>query len=237
MTLHRNSLKSFGHHQGVWWKKTLCFLVTLTFLILVSLIHWVLIPMETVAYSGKFQGNGNSIKGLVMDNLNDPKYKNAGLFCNLKNAVFDGLVIDESCSFSGAMAGGLSPSANGAFTVTNSKVKATVIDENEGGGFLGRVQSSNSEILFENCVFEGNASGYRNTGGFIGAVFRSSDATLNISNCTNNGNITSEADYAGGFVGYVTGSKNMALNVDNCTNNGIIDGKRMDVAGFFWILC
>ena len=54
-----------------------------------------------VTYTGAFHGNGHSIKGLVMNAANNEGYKNAGLFCNLKDATVDDLVIDSSCSFSG----------------------------------------------------------------------------------------------------------------------------------------
>ena len=54
-----------------------------------------------VTYTGAFHGNGHSIKGLVMDAANNEGYNKSGLFCNLKDATVDDLVIDSSCSFSG----------------------------------------------------------------------------------------------------------------------------------------
>ena len=64
---------------------------------------------KCVAFSGVFEGNGHSIKNIVMNNKNNAKYKNAGLFCSLKNATVENLVIDLSCSFSGYFAGALNP--------------------------------------------------------------------------------------------------------------------------------
>ena len=57
-----------------------------------------------VAFSGVFQGNGHSIKNLAMHNKNNGGYKNAGLFCSLKNATVENVIIDSSCSFSGCFA-------------------------------------------------------------------------------------------------------------------------------------
>ena len=54
-----------------------------------------------VSYTGVFEGNGHTIKGLVMDNTENQEYDNAGLFCALGNATFENLVIDSSCSFTG----------------------------------------------------------------------------------------------------------------------------------------
>ena len=34
-----------------------------------------------VSYTGVFEGNGHTIKGLVMNNKDNQDYKNAGLFC------------------------------------------------------------------------------------------------------------------------------------------------------------
>ena len=177
-----------------------------------------------VAYSGKFQGNGNSIKGLVMSNENSEGYKNAGLFCSLKNAVFDGLVIDESCSFKGTVAGGLSVSVNGSLTVTNTKNEAAVSGVDNVGGFIGIVEFNNIEIAFENCVSDGNVTGNKQIGGFIGYIYQSFNMTMSFSNCVNNGNITGNKDYVAGFVGFVSTNNNMTLNVDNCANNGKITG-------------
>ena len=52
-----------------------------------------------VAYSGVFRGNGYSIKGLKMNNADDNKYRKAGLFCGVKDATVENLVIDSTCFF------------------------------------------------------------------------------------------------------------------------------------------
>ena len=94
-----------------------------------------------VAYSGVFQGNGHSIKGLKTNNANKAGYRHAGLFCSLKNATVENLVIDSSCSFTGYHAGALSVSVGGSLTVKHTTNNAVV-----------------------------NGAGYTGTGGFIGAI-------------------------------------------------------------------
>ena len=54
-----------------------------------------------VSYTGVFEGNGHTIKGLVMNKMGNPIFLFAGLFCDLKGATFENLVIDSSCSFTG----------------------------------------------------------------------------------------------------------------------------------------
>ena len=79
-----------------------------------------------VSYTGVFEGNGHTIKGLVMNNKDNQGYRNAGLFCGLENATFENLAIDSSCSFTGYSAGALSVSLAGSLNVTNVTNKAAV---------------------------------------------------------------------------------------------------------------
>ena len=79
-----------------------------------------------MAYSGEFHGNGHSVKGLTMNNTNNVGYKYAGLFCGLKDAIIENLLIDSSCSFIGNWAGALSVSVKGSLTVRNTTNKAVI---------------------------------------------------------------------------------------------------------------
>ena len=81
-----------------------------------------------VSFSGEFHGNGHSIKNL--------KLNGAGLFCSLKDAVVEGLVIDSSCSFTGNYAGALSVSLDGSLTVKNTTNNAEVSGSWRIGGFI-----------------------------------------------------------------------------------------------------
>ena len=76
-----------------------------------------------VPFSGVFQGNGYSIRGLDMKNEGRQGYNNAGLFCSLKNATVENLVIDSSCLFNGYSAGALCVFVEGSLVVKNDTKK------------------------------------------------------------------------------------------------------------------
>ena len=48
-----------------------------------------------LAFSGVLQGNNYLIKNLRMDNLDNKGYDDAGLFCSLKEATVENLIIDS----------------------------------------------------------------------------------------------------------------------------------------------
>ena len=184
-----------------------------------------------VAYSGVFQGNGFSIKGLVMNNTNDTRCKNAGLFCSLKNATVENLVIDESCSFTGDYAGALSVSVTGSLTVTNTTNKATVSGNIRTGGFIGDVSKTEqgSALSFDGCVNNGIVTGNdSNVGGFVGYI--SETISMSVSHSTNNGNVTGSGYYVGGFVGNISGNTN--ISVSYSTNIGNVTGSQRYIGGF-----
>ena len=184
-----------------------------------------------VTFGGVFQGNGYSIKGLVMDNKGKGEYKNAGLFCSLKDAIIENLVIDSSCSFTGNSAGALSVSVDGSLTVRNTTNNAAVTGTEGVGGFIGHVEElkQESDFYFEDCVNDGKVTGSDYVGGFVGYIAASNDMTITLFNSTNNGNVT--GDETGGFVGYITCNNNMTITISNSANNGFVTGS-LYVGGF-----
>ena len=186
-----------------------------------------------VEYSGVFQGNGHSIKGLKMNNTNNGVYKGAGLFCSLNDATVENLVIDSSCSFTGYYAGALSVSVNGPLTVKNTKNKAAVNGMWNVGGFIGSVKplKQSAVISFEDCINDGNATGsYSYVGGFVGYMSFNINMIMSISNSTNNGNIHGNG-YVGGFFGDMSSNTIMTVTISNSTNNGNAHGN--EYAGGF----
>ena len=195
-----------------------------------------------VAFSGVFQANGHSIKGLQMDNTSNGEYRDAGLFCSLKDAIIDGLVIDSSCSFTGEHAGALSVSVDGSLTVKNTINKAAVSGKESVGGFIGSIQDLEQAtvISFEDCVSDGKitVSSQESTptvGGFVGYLSNNTNMTITISNSTNNGIVT-EICGAGGFVGSISSNTNMIITILNSANNGIVIRDRHFVGGFVGII-
>ena len=91
---------------------------------------------DYVSYTGTFEGNGHTIKNLVMDNTENDDIPFAGLFFGIGDATVQDLVIDSSCSFAGIYAGTLGTILTGSLTLTNVMNKATVYVSNEAGGFV-----------------------------------------------------------------------------------------------------
>ena len=185
-----------------------------------------------VEYSGTFQGNGFSIQGLVMYKTTGRLFK-AGLFCTLKNAVVENLVIDSSCSFTGWFAGALSPIVSGSVNITHVTNKANVSGDELSGGFFGTVQSlENAEVFLDECKNEGNVSSINclNVGGFIGQFYDNNNINITFSRCSNSGEITGYSS-VGGFIGYMTGNKNMSAVIFESSNNGYVNGTR-EIGGF-----
>ena len=179
-----------------------------------------------VAFSGLFQGNGHSINGLTMNNTFLQGYKHAGLFCSLKDAIVENLVIDASCSFVGYNAGALSVSVSGSLTATHIINKAAVNGKSGVGGFIGfinNMKQQQADILFEDCVNDGIVcEDLGSAGGFIGRISNSGGMTAHFLNSLNNGNVTGAANNAGGFVGFVSYHNATALTISNSSNSGTV---------------
>ena len=186
---------------------------------------------KCMAFSGTFHGNGLSIRCLTMGM---GWFKHAGLFCNLKNAIIENLVIDSSCSFIGDDAGALSLSVSGSLTIKHVTNNAAVGGKDRVGGFIGYVDGlgQQSVISFEDCVNNGNVSGSDNyAGGFVGVVSRNTDMT--ISNSVNNGIVIGNV-IAGGFVGDINYlcSESITLGVLSSVNKGNVSSTEGMACGF-----
>ena len=188
-----------------------------------------------VSFSGVIQGNGHSIKNLKMDNTNNAGYKDAGLFCSLKDSTVEDLAIDSSCSFTGYSAGALSVLVTGLLTVKHTTNNAAVNGSWNVGGFIGFVQDMEQPIVisFEDCVNHANVTGDGDyVGGFVGYICNNTDIVMTISNSVNNGIITGSDYYVGGFIGDIYNNTNAIALISNSTNNGIVTGSYEYVGGF-----
>lgn len=188
-----------------------------------------------VAYSGVFHGNGHSIKGLQMNATNNTKYHHAGLFCGLKDAIVENLVIDSSCSFIGEYVGALGVSITGSLAVKNVTNKAFVNGSADVGGFIGGIKEVKQEtvVSFENCTNDGSVvASSKYLGGFVGYIGQCTSINMAFSNCTNNVFVSGDKSGAGGFLGSVWGNKNMTMTLSHCTNNGNTTVNGGGVGGF-----
>ena len=121
---------------------------------------------ECISYRGVLHGNGHVITGLRIDKTDNTTFRDAALFCELKDATIKDLVIDSSCLFAGNMAGALGLRVTGSLTVTNVSNKARVEAENSSGGFIGGMEfvtSGEPTLAFSGCVNEGSVTSNGNT--------------------------------------------------------------------------
>ena len=195
-----------------------------------------------VSFSGVFQGNGHSIKGLEMDNTYKTGYKGAGLFCSLKDATIDNLVIDSSCSFIGYSDYGvsaLSASVSGSLSLRNITSKAAVSGKKGVGSFIGQIEKMEEAaiISFEDCANDAEVTGSGSyVGGLVGLIYSNpNNLTITISNSTNNGIITGKW-YVGGLIGYILGNTNITVTISNSTNNGKITGSGQYLGGLIGVV-
>ena len=187
-----------------------------------------------VSYTGVFEGNGHTIKGLVMNNKDNKEYYNAGLFCGLENATFENLVIDSSCSFTGySYVGALSVSLTGSLTATNVTNKAAVSGEVIIAGFVGVIEGLNQgvDVTFKHCANDGIITGPTAVGGFVGQIQSNSGMNVTFSDSINNGKVNGINTEVGGFIGFMSDNTNIKMTISNCINNGNVTGSD-DTGGF-----
>lgn len=189
-----------------------------------------------VSYSGVFQGNGHAIKGLVMNNTENEKNKDAGLFYSLKDAIVKDLVIDSSCIFTGDRVGAMSVTVTGSLTVKNVRNKAFVYGNTSASGFIGYIEDlkQTTKITFTRCANDGSIDGTKgNSGGFVGKMNMNSNIAASFSHSSNSGNITStEGGRVGGFIGYAVSNTIVSITISSSINDGTIMAYSSNVGGF-----
>lgn len=177
--------------------------------------------LKCLPYTGTFDGKGHSIRNL---HIKIPGFY-VGLFCQLEGATIKNLVIEDSCSFEGIIAGALVPfvEESGTISFSNIKNQATVKGSKYVGGFIGIIQFiESSTIQFQNCGNSGVIDGLT-SGGFIGYVLVAKGTTLQFTECNNNGSITGTFG-TGGFIGNVSNSETITTTVKSSTNSGKVNG-------------
>lgn len=182
--------------------------------------------LECFPYTGTFNGKGHSIRNLNIDQ-GDTK-RNAGLFCELKGATIQNLVIEDTCYFKGNIAGALSPlvSESGSVTFRNIKNDANVFGTQYGGGFIGQfLRVKSSTVLFQNCENTRSIIGKTN-GGFIGFVLVAKDTSFEFVECKNDCSVVGGLYGTGGFIGNVSNSETITISVQRSTKSGQVVGRQ-----------
>lgn len=201
-----------------------------------STYEWIQIGNSGNKFSGTFDGDHNTISGVV-----DVQAITAssGLFgyTTYGSLVSNLKVVNSNFTFgykdSGAIIGNCMGSLEGVYVGKNVYVKSTLnADNNPVGGLVGlylsAVESQTNKI--SNCWFAGTVDGYGYVGGFVGSAYR---GRLTIENCLLTGTVIS-VKRMGGFVGAANGesaSYKTNLTIKNSISAGTSKSQEAYAAG------
>ena len=170
---------------------------------------WTPIGKDFHEFQGTFNGNGFTISGLKVTDVD-----NAGLFGVVNSVEIKNLVVSGTVSGT-ANAGGIAGKMKAAGTFSNCGNEASVKGES-AGGILGRVFTYGINCTFEQCYNAGKIDGTERAGGIL-AHNNGSASNLKADRCYNIGDVSSK-QYAGGVLG---GS---GLTITNSYTAGKISG-------------
>lgn len=179
------------------------------------------------AFKGSFDGNGKTISGLYI------KYNGAdgtGFFAMVNDATIKNFAIVDShiestgttndCGETGGLAAFVKDSEKGTI-IDSVYIHATVRGYYQNvGGFVGLLSGSSTKALtIKNCVFAGRVNAVHiRVGGFVG---NGNGAPVQIYNCLNAGDVTSEtSNNAAGLIGNHGGEEKWVIK--NCITIGKI---------------
>ncbi|WP_130864244.1 beta strand repeat-containing protein [Bacilliculturomica massiliensis] len=158
------------------------------------------------AFSGHFDGNGNTVTGMSISAKEEGYY---GLFGYLNKAVVEDVTVGGELDVASANAGGVAGYGTAGCRFENCTSKVDIVNtKSYTGGVIGR--SAGGGAVISNCVFEGTLKGAQYTGGIAG------NADGQITNCENGGNVASTSTYVGGIAGNLSGS------AESCVNGGAV---------------
>ncbi len=183
------------------------------------------------SFAGTFDGNGNTISGLVISGRGFFNALTSG--AEVLDVTFQNCSLTSDTTQTNDYLGLVAGKVTGEIVFDKVITDACVMDSNWGyvGGMIGGVIAG-SELTMTNCEtkngsLEGKTgNGMWLAGGFIGCVKSTEDApsTVSISNCKNGNDIASEftgysgSQKAGGFIG--NSERYSQLTLTNCDNSG-----------------
>ncbi|MBQ7346363.1 MAG: hypothetical protein IJW55_00230 [Clostridia bacterium] len=158
-------------------------------------------------FCGTFDGQGHSIKNLVMES-DAQGFVKVALFGALRGAIIRNVVIDETCSFT--------HKGGNAYATTAALVGA-IVSHGGYGDTYAHIDTGTCTVLIENCANYADVnggSGY--TGGIVATAFAATGYIPVISHCTNAGTVSSVSN-AGGIMGTLI---SRWVNIEYCVNSG-----------------
>ena len=174
-------------------------------------------------FAGNFNGNNKVLKNLTINSVSG----NGSIFNGVENASFLNLNI-ENCNIqtTNGMLGLLAAATEGNIIVKDVIISGSMRNATSyySGGLIGTL--GNGTYTFENCNLRLSINGFQNVGTFWGSA-QNRTATVNIINCSNNGDISSTGSYGtiGGF-----GYGPVTVNVFGYNYTGVITvkGQKID---------
>ena len=184
---------------------------------------WMPVGDSSTPFKGTFDGDGHKITGLKIT---------SGSYIGLFGYVGEGATIKNvnlvgANVFGGKRVGALIGQIKGNATVSNCTVDSTShvtgSDSNTGGLIgeaAGGITVKLEKLINYATVMNTENNGPSRAAGIIAQV--TSGANVTITNCVNNGAITTNNGYAGGIVAAKQGSSKVSFK--NCSNVGTLTG-------------
>ena len=176
--------------------------------------NWTPIGEGTGTFSGLFDGQGHTIRGLT---ISDASYSNSGLFGTVSGTVKN---LNVSGTISGAKtAGGIVSVINGG-TLDRCSFSGSVAGENDVGGLVGYVMNGTVRNAYSTAKVTNtntSTSAENGCGGLVGDLYGSgASASIISSYATGEVMKTSTADGSGGLVGYTHTYWGGSTAITNC---------------------
>jgi len=177
-------------------------------------IVWPVIGTGEAPFKGTFNGNGNSISGLF---VNDPEKSNAGLIGYCEGATIKDVTIKDSY-FNGSFGvGGICGAAKNS---NISGCKTVNVIANGSGNSVGGICGYNATGKIEKCTrSEGFVNGVSSVGGVCGY-----NESGNISKCSSTGLSLATTSAMGGICGYNVSvvSSGVIASVTDCNTDDTV---------------
>ena len=174
---------------------------------------------ETTPFTGIFDGDGHTVKGLNVTN---------GLFGVISGATVKNLTVEGNVNATVEKAGGIVGFISNSGTVENCVNKARVITtSHQAGGIVGNVTGTKSAGVVEiiDCVNLADINGVSNISGIVGRFdidANGKNGMYNVKGCANYGIITAEKN-SGGIIGlYSNNAGGCSSYIENNLNVGNI---------------
>lgn len=178
-------------------------------------------PPSNFAFSGYFDGAGQTISGLYVDTSNY-----AGLFGvitatssepSVKSLTITGADVNGAES-AGILVGNLGVTSSGTAVIEGCNVQGKVQGSQSVGGLVGNANYA----VISGCSTDADVSAQSTVGGFIGNTF-----SCNFTDCASDGTVSGGYS-VGGFAGILYYN----TTADRCTSKADVDAYDWNVGGF-----